>query len=158
MSIATYLALCAAVSFVFGATLVIVSIRSRRGREAGPRCGNCEYNLTGATGNRCPECGQLFVEAGVIKGSRAGIRITRRGIAIVAALLASVLLLFIAVSVSQNMAIQAERQRAMAARQASLYQAAQYATDNPADDDELASTRATTLPARSSAAQPRADD
>lgn len=31
-----------------------------------PRCGNCGYNLTGAPGNRCPECGKLFIEAGVI--------------------------------------------------------------------------------------------
>lgn len=31
-----------------------------------PRCGNCGYNLTGAPGNRCPECGKLFIEAGVV--------------------------------------------------------------------------------------------
>ncbi|MCC6358212.1 MAG: hypothetical protein IT450_05680 [Phycisphaerales bacterium] len=31
-----------------------------------PRCGHCGYNLTGAPGNRCPECGKLFIEAGVV--------------------------------------------------------------------------------------------
>lgn len=31
-----------------------------------PRCGNCGYNLTGSTSNRCPECGLLFIEAGVV--------------------------------------------------------------------------------------------
>lgn len=31
-----------------------------------PRCGHCGYNLTGAPGNRCPECGKLFIDAGVV--------------------------------------------------------------------------------------------
>lgn len=31
-----------------------------------PRCGRCGYDLTGAPGNRCAECGALFIEAGVL--------------------------------------------------------------------------------------------
>jgi hypothetical protein len=46
---------------------VLVVVKSRRQAEAGPHCGNCGYNLTGSTSNRCPECGELFIDAGVIK-------------------------------------------------------------------------------------------
>ncbi|HEY3246123.1 MAG TPA: hypothetical protein VGM03_22495 [Phycisphaerae bacterium] len=35
-----------------------------------PRCGHCGYNLTAAQSNRCPECGLLFIEAGVIVPDR----------------------------------------------------------------------------------------
>jgi len=47
------------------AVLVAVTMGGRRRSDA-PRCGRCGYNLTGSTGNRCPECGRLFVEAGII--------------------------------------------------------------------------------------------
>ena len=41
----------------------------RRGREGtDPTCGQCGYNLTGSESNRCPECGTLFIEAGVALG------------------------------------------------------------------------------------------
>ena len=33
---------------------------------AGPRCGKCEYDLTASQSNRCPECGSLFIDAGVL--------------------------------------------------------------------------------------------
>ena len=31
--------------------------------------GRCGYNLTGSESNRCPECGTLFIEAGVTLGN-----------------------------------------------------------------------------------------
>ena len=60
------------IALVVGGVLVcvvaamVVIMRQRRAAEPTPRCGNCGYNLTGAPSNRCPECGKLFVEAGVI--------------------------------------------------------------------------------------------
>jgi hypothetical protein len=48
------------------AAIALAVARSRKHAEAGPRCGNCGYNLTGAPSNRCPECGKLFVDAGVV--------------------------------------------------------------------------------------------
>ncbi|MCB9855035.1 MAG: hypothetical protein H6818_05050 [Phycisphaerales bacterium] len=37
-----------------------------------PECGKCGYDLTGCEGNRCPECGQLLIEAGVtVRGKTA---------------------------------------------------------------------------------------
>jgi hypothetical protein len=45
---------------------VVIMIARRKSAEPTPRCGNCGYNLTGAPSNRCPECGKLFVEAGVV--------------------------------------------------------------------------------------------
>ena len=49
---------------------VVVLIKGRRrGREgSAPTCGQCGYNLTGSESNRCPECGTLFIEAGVTLG------------------------------------------------------------------------------------------
>jgi hypothetical protein len=49
------------------AVAAVVMVASRRRADTNlPRCGNCGYNLTGAPSNRCPECGDLFIEAGVV--------------------------------------------------------------------------------------------
>lgn len=47
------------------ATILLYAARPR-GHAANPRCGHCGYNLTGAPANRCPECGRLFIDVGVI--------------------------------------------------------------------------------------------
>ena len=49
---------------VFGVCLMAVAHYLQP--VTGPRCGGCGYNLTGSATNRCPECGSLFIEAGVI--------------------------------------------------------------------------------------------
>ena len=60
--------LVAAACVVAGVALIVTA---RRRAGFGPRCGNCRYNLTGATANRCPECGRLFIDAGVIAHGNA---------------------------------------------------------------------------------------
>ena len=52
-------------AFILMGSGVAVGIAGR-GRSAGyPRCGGCDYNLTGFMGSRCPECGGLFTEVGI---------------------------------------------------------------------------------------------
>jgi len=54
---------------VIGLVLVTVALRGKRvGGE--PRCKSCEYNLTGLTSNRCPECGHPFTPRTVVRGVR----------------------------------------------------------------------------------------
>ena len=47
---------------------LIVTSRQRTTDE--PQCGQCGYNLTDSQANRCPECGSLFVDVGIVKGPR----------------------------------------------------------------------------------------
>lgn len=47
-----------------GIYLIVTSRHAVGG--SGPRCGSCGYNLTGSASNRCPECGNLFIETGVV--------------------------------------------------------------------------------------------
>ena len=61
--VAIIIILGAVACVAFGLYLIVTS---RRKVEPGPRCGQCGYNLTGATENRCPECGRPFIEAGII--------------------------------------------------------------------------------------------
>ena len=70
----------AVVSAAIGLYL-IRSARRRRGTE--PRCGHCEYNLTGSLSDRCPECGLRFIEAGVVMGSRASRALLWIGLALI---------------------------------------------------------------------------
>lgn len=62
----TLLQICI-VGLLLSAVIEFVLLLVQRWKTpAGPRCGGCGYNLTGAPSNRCPECGSLFVEAGII--------------------------------------------------------------------------------------------
>lgn len=49
--------------------LLLVKSQMSVGRD--PRCGHCGYQLSGLTSNRCPECGRLFIEAGISLGKRS---------------------------------------------------------------------------------------
>lgn len=52
-----------------GVYLIVTWCFQRTGDE--PRCGNCGYILIGKSpAKRCPECGSLLVEAGVVRGQR----------------------------------------------------------------------------------------
>src|SRR5688572_29972900 len=47
----------------------IMLIRKARGKGLGyPACGSCKYNVSASVGmtDRCPECGLLFVTAGIL--------------------------------------------------------------------------------------------
>ncbi len=112
MSEAT-IVLCLAVCV--GAVGIGVLLRSAS-PQSGPRCGNCRYNLTGAASNRCPECGKLFIEAGVLLGEK---RRRRVGVAAIA----FVLLLGFAtagmiISIQRVQAARASVERARAAEAA----------------------------------------
>ena len=51
---------------------LILLRRGLRGRFVGcpPTCGQCGYNLTGLTSERCPECGSLVAKARVLRRRR----------------------------------------------------------------------------------------
>jgi|GEM_PF-7062181 len=90
---------------------VYLMMTARRLRpNSGPRCGGCGYNLTGSTTNRCPECGALFIEAGIITESRVQSR-ARFWIGLLL-----VLLPMLPIGFSLATALLANRQRAAAAR------------------------------------------
>lgn len=86
-----------------------------------PQCGHCGYDLIGAESNRCPECGLLFIEAGVTFGRDAagGRRRISRAI---------VLVLFLVLGIGAAMSsmmyyrARAARERAIAQQQAAMAQ------------------------------------
>lgn len=114
-------------------TAVVLLRHGRRDVQVGPRCGSCGYNLTGCPSNRCPECGRLFIEAGVTIASG---RPARRTLAVALATGLLVVLL-LGACVSMMMWLRAERaamaaQRAQAAQRAMLLQTLQAVQTNQA--------------------------
>lgn len=93
-----------------------------------PRCGHCGYDLTRSESNRCPECGLLFIEAGVEIASDSVVKSQRMR----RSLMLSLLFLFglgVAMGLFTYMRAQAARAQAIAAQQAAQ-QAAQLAVQN----------------------------
>jgi hypothetical protein len=88
--------------------------------SSGPRCGNCGYNLTAATSNRCPECGLLFIEAGVIVPHRRGRRRVAVYVLLGAALVLLPLLLLTTITLYARARAAAERAAAERARAAAV--------------------------------------
>ncbi len=119
---------------------IVLIFASRRGRLNYPACGKCQYNLSGSVGttDRCPECGALFTQAGILPPDR-----TRRpalmwvGVAFIAVPLTCVgfwvLLATIASARMQSSAVQARQ--AAVANQLAAQQAAQT-PPQPAPADE----------------------
>ena len=97
--------------FGLGLWLVVTAGRARNG--SAPICGHCGYNLTALEGNRCPECGKLFIEAGVSMGGK-GNRRRRRAIGIT--MVASPLLLCLLMSALEGISKRARSRSVRPAR------------------------------------------
>ena len=55
--------------FVVGLVLLKKGLRPPR-LGSMPHCRKCDYNLTGLTSDRCPECGQELAERAIVQGQR----------------------------------------------------------------------------------------
>jgi hypothetical protein len=75
---------------VGGLLLLISGLRTRR-RGQTPHCRNCEYNLTGLTSERCPECGAEVTPFTIVHGERHR-RPLRAGVGMVLMMMAGTLI------------------------------------------------------------------
>ncbi|MBU0637580.1 MAG: hypothetical protein KKB50_01845 [Planctomycetes bacterium] len=115
------------------AVLASAAVRKRAEADA-PRCGNCGYNLTGAPSNRCPECGKLFVEAGVITTPlRPGP--SPRAIRLMLIVLVGFTVLGVLGMVAAGLRARGIRARAVAAQQAAVARATAAAARAQAEED-----------------------
>lgn len=115
-----------------------------RPRRSFPACGRCGYNLTGNTSNRCPECGGLFIEVGVVT---TGDRSDRRGwLAPLLIGVAGFVMLMIAISAFQMLVLRARQAEALARQQALAAQARQPATAALLARSPAATVESTTQP------------
>ncbi len=68
-----------------GILLLRMLSRPRR-RGTTPHCARCEYNLTGLTSDRCPECGTEMIPANIVYGEkirRPWLAVTAVGVAVI---------------------------------------------------------------------------
>ncbi|MCK6483409.1 MAG: hypothetical protein HUU22_10015 [Phycisphaerae bacterium] len=121
------------VSAVAGAVLLFRARRMVVG-SGPPVCGQCGYNLTGSESNRCPECGKLFIEAGVYRGATPAHESARKrlGWAFISLPLLLILLLtgglLIALATARRARLQAQVAAAQAATAAQQARAQQQFT------------------------------
>lgn len=57
-------------ALVVAVILFIRMLRRPRRRGTTPHCARCEYNLTGLTSDRCPECGTEMIPANIVYGEK----------------------------------------------------------------------------------------
>lgn len=113
--------------------LVVLAVSRRRVEAALPRCGNCGYNLTGSPSNRCPECGMLFIDAGVITREPTPPP-SRHMIRVVLLLLVGFTMLGVLGMVAMGWRARAARTQAVTARQAAIQAGRQATSTAPATE------------------------
>ena len=128
---------------------IYLIVTSRREIIPGPRCRHCDYNLTGSTTNRCPECGRLFFEsfeASVVTNPLARQRKRRRiGIALLV-----MSLIYISLGLGGFLGDRTHRARMQAARAKGMAAGARYLAKQRARAQAAAQSQPTTAPASES--------
>jgi hypothetical protein len=133
-------------AMVIGFTFALQQ-RILKGAGLGPRCGNCSYNLTGSGTNLCPECGKLFIEAGVLvpPGPEA-VRRVRSTMIRTSVIFVAVFVLIISLVLLASFAVIRAQGAAMAQAQAAAAQA-KAAAANAFLQQSLAATSRPAMPA-----------